>query len=758
MVKQLRRIIAVVCVLALLVSCSNFGTGSGTTYKGVAQGYGGEINVSITVDNDKITKVVASGSKETNGKAETDEAFKVIPERIVANNSINVDVVSGATLTSKGIMEGCKNALEGAGLDITKFGGSVGANVVDGTYDGIGKGQNDDIKVSVRLSNGKIANIKIDSQSETPGIGAPLKNADGKTLLDGGMTPIDLLPRLMVEHQTTNVDAVSGATVTSNALKLAVRGALEKAGASSSDFNEKYSEEVTSSDLTTDVVVVGGGGAGLAAAVAASQQGAKVIVIEKTGVVGGDTLVCGAIYNNPDPELQKEVEMTDSVKTTVEKALSEEPKNDEHKELINAVKKEWDEYKSSGRKDLYDSANWFALQTWNGGDKVANLDLVKVLTGKAYDGLKWIEGLGMKFYNKIGQGAGALWQRTHTSEMQMGTGFISTYVENISKDNNITIMVETTGEKLITDDDNAVVGVLCKNKNGDNFTINAKSVVLATGGFAANSKMVQQYNTSGKWSDLSKVRTTNRFHCSQGDGISMASEIGASLTDMDQLQLLYLGNTHDGQLTKYPPRDVNGTDQIIFINTEGERFTNEGGRRDDICLAVFNQPNQYFYMLESGDGDLYKDINDPTWRSADGFTFEYLKNNEYIYVADTLEELADKLGMDIDKLNNTIEKFNACVDGEADEFGRTLYSTKLTKGPYVATPREACVHHTMGGVTIDTSNRVIDLDGNPIAGLYAAGETTGGIHGGNRLGGNAVVDTVVFGKQAGEEAGRYALN
>ena len=758
MIKHFRKITSVVCVLSLLlVSCSNF-TASGTTYKGVGQGFGGDVEVSITIDNDKITKVVASGSKETNGKAETDEAFKVIPERIVSSNSINVDVVSGATLTSNAIMEGCKQALLNANIDVEKFGGSVGSKVADGTYEGVGKGQNDDVKVSVRIHNGEIANIKIDSQSETPGIGAPLKNANGKTLLDGGETPVDLLPRLMVEHQTTNVDVVSGATVSSNAIKFAVRDALTKAGVDSSEFNEKYSEQVQSSDLDTDVVVVGGGGAGLAAAVAASQQGAKVIVIEKTGVVGGDTLVCGAIYNNPDPELQKEVEMTDAVKTTVEKALSEDIKNDEHKELVNEVKKEWDEYKSSGRTDLYDSANWFALQTWNGGDKVANLDLVKVLTGKAYDGLKWIEGLGMKFYDKIGQGAGALWQRTHTSVMQMGTGFISTYVENISKDNNITIMVETTGEKLITDDNNAVVGVLCKNKNGENFTINAKSVVLATGGFAANSKMVQQYNTSGKWSDLSKVRTTNRFHCSQGDGITMASEIGASLTDMEQVQLLYLGNTHDGQLTKYPPRDVNGTDQIIFINTDGARFTNEGGRRDEICLAVFNQPNQYFYMLESGDGDLYKDINDPSWRSADGFTFDYLKNNEYIYVADTLEELAEQLGLNIDILNDTIEKFNACVDGETDEFGRTLFSTKLTKGPYVATPREACIHHTMGGITIDTTNRVIDLDGEPIPGLYAAGETTGGIHGGNRLGGNAVVDTVVFGRQAGEEAGRFALN
>ena len=145
-----------------------------------------------------------------------------------------------------------------------------------------------------------------------------------------------------------------------------------------------------------------------------------------------------------------------------------------------------------------------------------------------------------------------------------------------------------------------VTGVVCKNnRSGDEFTVTGTDgVILSTGGFAANSSMVQEYNTSGKWDDLSKVATTNRYSCSQGDGIGMATGVGASLTDMDEIQLLYLGNTKDGQLTKYPPRDVNGTDQIIFINANGERFVNEGDRRDVICLAVLQQPDAMFYMLE----------------------------------------------------------------------------------------------------------------------------------------------------------------
>ena len=129
-----------------------------------------------------------------------------------------------------------------------------------------------------------------------------------------------------------------------------------------------------------------------------------------------------------------------------------------------------------------------------------------------------------------------------------------------------------------------------------------------------------------------------------------------------------------------------------------------------------------------------------------------LEQNNFIYVGDTLEELANKLNMDVTTLQNTINDFNECVDGKADTYGRTLFSTKLEHGPYVATPRQVSVHHTMGGLRIDESAHVLDKNGNIIKGLFAAGEVTGGIHGGNRLGGNAVVDTVVFGKIAGKNA------
>lgn len=621
-----------------------------------------------------------------------------------------------------------------------------------GTYEASVKGMNDEITLELTVSEEKIEDAKVTKHSETPGIGGELKDSEGKVMETGLIVPVIHTPEQIVEYQTIKVDNVTGATLSTAAIRQAAKEALEEAGANLDDFNNEIAHDKEIKNIESDVVIVGGGGAGLAGAISAAEEGKTVTIIEKNGSIGGDTLVCGAIYNNPDPKLQKEVTMSDSVKKQLEEALESEPVNDDHKMLIEEVQKQWDEYNKEGRTDLFDSDEWYALQTWNGGDNVANLDLVKVFADNAAPGYEWIKELGMNFDNKISQGAGSLWQRTHTSTMDMGTGFISVYSQKSDElSDKITVLPESTATSIIMDKDRAAGVKVTDNLSKKEFEVNAKDgIILATGGFAANADMVEEYNTSGTWDDLSEVPTTNRASSSQGDGIKMAKDIGASLTDMEQIQLLYLGNTQNGQLTKYPPRDVNGTDQIIFINKEGKRFVREDGRRDDISKASIDQTDSMFYMLESGDGEGYVDIKDPEWRSADGFTFDYLKENDYIIVGDTLEEIAEQIGCSVEDLEETIKTFNESVDSGKDEFGRTLFSTKLENGPWVATPRQASVHHTMGGVTIDTEARVLDENAKPIPGLYAGGEITGGLHGANRLGGNAVVDTVVFGKLSAE--------
>ena len=630
-----------------------------------------------------------------------------------------------------------------------------GSAVADGTYTASAQAMNDLLEVTVTIADGKIADVVVAPNSETPGIGGQLLDKTGIVADSIGKAPVDRLPEEIVANNSTAVDMVTGATITSAVLISLVEDCIKQAGGDPADFRTPI-DYPAYTDADADVVVVGGGGAGLVAAIAAAQQGKRVVILEKNGECGGDTLVCGAIYNCPDEDMQSKVEMTDAVKTTIEKALeatSDDPDTQKALEEMQApVKEQWEEYKSSGRTDLFDTKEWYALQTWINGDMVADPELVKVLTYNAFEGLEWLEDLGMEFYGEISQGAGSLWQRTHTSKMAMGTGMISTYATAlVDLADKITLCNEATATDLVVEDGRVVGVVATDNHNGTPFTVSCTDgAVISTGGFSANAKMVQDNNDTGKWPDLSNTSTTNRFSCSQGDGITMASAAGCSLTDMDQIQLLYLGNVVNGQITKYPPRNANGTDQLIFINKNGERFVQEDGRRDKICLGVLDQPEQYFYLLESGDGSLYADIHDPEWRSADGFTFDYLSDNGYIVWDETLDGLAAKLDMDPATLQATVDAFNEAVETGSDEFGRTLFSCKLENGPWVATPRQVCIHHTMGGLTIDTAGHVMSADGDKIDGLYAAGEVTGGIHGGNRLGGNAVVDTVVFGKLAAD--------
>lgn len=676
------------------------------------------------------------------------------------------------------------------GTESTSIAGNTDDNTnitqkeITSTYSGTAMGYNDLINVDVTLDNGKIADVKVISHNETPGIGGELKDIEGNVLTNGGEAPISLIPRLMVENNSINIDTVTGATVTCYGIEHAVVDAMVKANirvdAISSATEEKRDDEnasqvelsddvkkkleqyvkrvhfdIKNEDINTDVVVVGSGGAGLTAAISAAKSGANVIVVEKNGEVGGNTLVCGAIYNAPDKKLQEQLIMNEDKYIVIEKALNEDPVNDEHKILQDKVREELDNFKKlsnekTGGIGVFDSENWFALQTYNGGDKIGNLSLIETFAYNAFKTLELLKSMGFKIYDSISQGAGALWERTHTSVMPMGTGIISTLLNEINKYDNIKILTYVEAKELLTNDDNHITGIKCVDKNKNEFTISTtKGVVIATGGFSANKEMINKYNTI--WSDLSNATTTNRETSSTGDGINMGIAVGADTVDMSEIQLLYLGNVKNGKLTRYPKRDVNAVDQIIFIDKQGERFVNEGDRRDVISRSILDLDENFFYIFESGDGDDYVNIYGEDFESADGFDLKYLVDNQYIYVGDTLEELCQKINIPVENLQNTIDDFNQCVDGtKKDDLGRTLYSTKMTKGPYVATPRKVSVHHTMGGLKINEKAQVLDANNNVIKGLYAAGEVTGGIHGANRLGGNAVADITTFGTIAGE--------
>ena len=562
--------------------------------------------------------------------------------------------------------------------------------IKSGTYEVEGVGFGGKMSVKVTIKDGKIDDIEIGKNYETNG---------------AGRVALEYVSQRIIEGQTTNVEAVSGATISSSSLMALVRKALEEAGATKDQFSEEYKiARDIKTEREAEIVIIGAGGTGLAAAVTAGQEGASVIVLETNGFAGGNLLVSGGVYNSPEPEMQ-------------------------------------------AKQGIEDSPELFVQQTLAGGDNIANPELVRILAYNALDGLNWLKELGNEFEDQVIQAPGALHPRSHNTTAPLGSGIIKTYLEHIDKMDNVEILYETKGESLIQED-GRVVGVIAKNPDGSKLTVKAnKGVIIATGGFSKNAQLVMEYRNAEKWPLLDENSVSTNMDSIRGEGIIMAREIGADVVDMDQMQFLYLGQPKTGLLSGVFNVSAEVT---VFVNKEGKRFVAEDARRDVISSAVFAQEDGMMYMLHSAES-----LSDPANQlNIDGIPMkELLDIGAYGWKqGDTLEELAKEIGVPAENLVQTIAEYNEAVDTKNDPFGRTLLNVKMEKGPFYAIPRVPALHHTMGGLRIDTLARVLDTKGEPIPGLYAGGEVTGGIHGGNRLGGNAVTDTVVFGRLAAQSA------
>lgn len=561
-------------------------------------------------------------------------------------------------------------------------------SATDGVYEVETKGHNDAIKMSVEISGGKIAEINVLEHHETPGI--------------SDLAFTDLINNV-IAYQSIAVDAMTGCTVSSNAVLKGVESALTAAGANLDDFSKKPEIKIEKEEdkvLEADVVVIGGGGAGLSAAVSALENGASVIVLEKMPVVGGNIIRSAGYYNAVDPKRQDPLGIEDSIELHVQ-------------------------------------------QTYEGGDKVGDLDLIQTFVENCYPTLEWLEGLGMKFKDTITACVGAIHERTHTPVVPLGSSYIETYMNQISKYDNAQVLVETKAKRLIVED-GKVVGVEAEGKTGNTITVHAKKgVIMATGGFSASVEMRQKYNTL--WPTLDASLPTTNHAGATGDGIVMAEAVGANLVGMEYIQLFPLTNPANGSTKGI----LNGnTANLIYVNKEGKRVTDEGGRRDDICKAILSQPDSCIYTI--CDGQVYPTGDE---ENLDGIPINKMVESGEIMKADSVEELAKMIGCDPVVLQQTIDDYNAALAGEKeDEFGRTLFNMPITTAPFYARVQAPAVHHTMGGIQINSDAEVLNKDGQVIDGLWAAGEVTGGIHGSNRLGGNAVPDTAVFGRIAGRNA------
>lgn len=599
-------------------------------------------------------------------------------------------------------------------------------NYTPGTYVGESGGRNGVVKVEAEYSADAIVSAKVIEHSETPGISD---------------APIAQLPEEYVKYQSLGLDVISGATLTSNAILAALEQTAAAAGADVEALKAAPVEAKTAGEdevLSADIVVVGAGGAGLAAAVSASEQGASVIVLEKTVAVGGNTLRSGGWYNSADQERQKNLEMSEAQKATVEAMLAKEAVNEKMAQLQKTLQTEWDAYKAEGGTYLFDSPTFHALQTYDGGDYLGNIDLIAEYANEAPNTLKWLESLGMQTNPTVTMCVGALWQRSHSvvGNTNVGYGYIET-VHRAAEEKGVQILFETRGTELMTDENNAVIGVRAEKSDGTKLTVNAaKGVILATGGFGGDLDKVREIR-----SDIPEtIKTTSSSACT-GDGIWMAQAIGAEAIDLDQIQLYPLASAVDGS-TGYA---MVGPTTAMYVNAKGERYVNENERRDVLAAAAFAQGGVIYCISDSVAAQNTRDID----------VVNYAVEQGAAYRADTLEELAEQLGMDPAVLVDTVNKFNSYVDAQSDpDFGRTIYgpNLKVETAPFYASPRSPSVHHTMGGLKIDGQTRVYNTDGEIIKGLYAAGETTGGLHGSNRLGGNAVSDALTFGRIAGETA------
>ena len=613
---------------------------------------------------------------------------------------------------------------------LTACGGSASstsaAGGVSGSFTGTAKGMGE-VSVTLTLTDNVITDCTAKGDEETSGIGSVV---------------IEQFPGEVVEGNTINLDSISGATITSNAFVEAAKAALTEAGLNPDDYMAKADKTANGETVSydADVVVIGAGGAGMTAAMTAADAGQKVVILESQAMVGGNSARATGGMNAAKTVYQDENEFDQAagVEKTLATAAEKYADNETITALAKTVSEQWAAYQANPT-GYFDSVELMELDTMVGGKGINNPELVKTLCEGTADAIDWLDENGITLHN-VSSFGGASVKRIHRpvneegKVVSVGAYMIPLLQENCEK-RGIDIVLNTTVDTILTDANGAAVGVSGTDKDGNTVVVNAKSVILATGGFGANLDMVTQYKP-----ELAGFMTTNAAGA-QGQGIEMATAIGAGTVDMDQIQI---HPTVEANTAALITEGLRG-DGAILVNANGERFVDEVGTRDVVSAAEIAQPGSYSWL-----------IVDQAMADASSVIQGYIKKG-YTKTGATYEELAKELDVDPAAFANTMETWNGYVEAKNDpDFGRTSFANPLNNGPYYAIKVTAGVHHTMGGVTINSATEVLKEDGTVIPGLFAAGEVTGGVHGANRLGGTAVADFVVFGRIAGESAANYA--
>ncbi|MDO4492588.1 MAG: FAD-dependent oxidoreductase [Clostridia bacterium] len=649
------------------------------------------------------------------------------------------------------------------------------------TAEGTGYGMQGQIKVAVTIEDAKITGIELVQYKETENITRVAK---------------ERIPAQIIEHQTLKVDTVTGATIASNGLMNAVADAVKNAGVACDALTaEKWSAPAGDPIvMDADVLVMGGGGAGFSAAIRAAQAGSKVILIEKSSVLGGNTMVAGAAYNAVDPEAQAAMKMTAGQKATLEGYLALDPASEA---LKFDVYPEWAPVLEQLKADItahfaanegkeagvdmpaFDSVALHMWHIYTGGLRqmldgnwiAPKVEMAQTLAEKSLDAFKWMGEIGLEAsygaeaqyggYPGLGTVLGAMWPRTHS--FMSGADRIPKLKE-VAEGLGIEIYTETRGTELLVNEAGKVVGAKAVKADGTDVTINtAKGVVLATGGYCANPAMVKEYDQY--WGDdLTAYTLSTNLGTNEGDGIVMAQAIGADTFGLGISQMMPSSSPVKGTMTDGIWADAA---EQIWIDGNANRFVNEYAERDVLAKASLALDKGIFYIIYAGRGDITKPEQMLTGTDCTNARVAGMLDGQHIWWGSTLAELAEASktpaagvapAFTEEALRNVIERYNSFVLAQNDEdFGKEVLAGAIDLAAVEAdpnmgiciSPRKASLHHTMGGVVIDPETHVLRADGSVIEGLFAAGEVTGGIHAGNRLGGNAIADIFIFGQIAG---------
>ena len=594
---------------------------------------------------------------------------------------------------------------------------------VSGDFTGTAKGFGGDVSVTLTLTDGAITGCTAEGKDETQGVGSEA---------------IAKMPGEIAESGSIAVDGVSGATVTSTAIKEAAAAALTAAGLNPDDYKTAVEKTGSAEDSTVeaDVVVVGAGGAGMTAAITAAGEGKSVVILESQSMVGGNSVRATGGMNAGKTVYQDENEFGESagVEKTLKTAAEKYADNETITALAKTVSEQWAAYQANPT-GYFDSVELMELDTMIGGKGINDPELVETLCANSADAIDWLDEHGITLHN-VSSFGGASVKRIHRpvnaegKTVSVGSYMIPLLQENCEKAG-VKMMLDTTATEILTDANGAAVGVKATGASGETVTVNAKAVVLASGGFGANLDMVVKYKP-----ELKGFMTTNAPGI-QGQGIEMAEAIGAATVDMDQIQI---HPTVEANTAALITEGLRG-DGAILINEEGQRFIDEVGTRDVVSAAEIAQTGSYSWL-----------VVDQAMVDASSVIQGYIKKG-YTVTGATYEELGKAMGVDAAAFAETMDKWNGYVEAKNDpDFGRTSFANPLNTAPYYAVKVTAGVHHTMGGLKINANTEVLNEKGEVIPGLFAAGEVTGGVHGANRLGGNAVADFTVFGRIAGAAA------